>query len=160
MHILTFYSNLRSYTQPINNNCAIISSDEKSHSDSGRDKRPLVGVASPNLAPQLGIFCTLALSKGKYMNEWIIKLVDVGYKFGRYIYIFRRLPNGDIETLDGTKVVEGEDFKPAFFLNPEQLQALANALDNNGFKPQEGFVEGKLEATERHLTDLRKLLKL
>lgn len=94
------------------------------------------------------------------MNDWYINLVDPGYKFTREIYIFRRLPNNDIEMVDGTVVKTGDKPKPSLELTPEQLQAFANALNNNGFKPQEGFTEGKLEATERHLADLRKLLKL
>lgn len=95
------------------------------------------------------------------MNEWQIKIVDPGYKFTREVFIFRRLQNGKTEIL-GTGVVKdvGEKPKPTFELEPEQLQAFANALNENGFKPQNGFVEGKLEGTERHLGDLRALLKL
>lgn len=94
------------------------------------------------------------------MNDWIINIVDPGYKFTREIYIFRRLPNGKAEVLGQGEFELGVNFKPSLELTPEQLQALSNALNENGFKPQEGFTEGKLEATERHLTDLRKLLKL
>lgn len=96
------------------------------------------------------------------MNGWIIKIVDVGYKLGRDIYIFRRLPNGNAEMLDGSELKQGTEIaaKPTLFLNPEQLQALVNALNDNGFKPQEGFVEGELKGTKEHLKDLRKLLKL
>lgn len=95
------------------------------------------------------------------MNDWIIKIVDPGYKFTREIYIFRRLPNNDAEMINGTVIKAEQDKpKPSLELTPEQLQAFANALNDNGFKPQEGFTEGKLEATERHLQDMRKLLKL
>lgn len=94
------------------------------------------------------------------MNEWRISIINPGYKFTREIYIFRDLPNGKTEVL-GTGVIEaGEKPAPSLELTPEQLQAFSDALNKNGFKPQEGFTEGKLEATERHLADMRKLLKL
>lgn len=94
------------------------------------------------------------------MNEWQIKIVDPGYKFTREIYISRRLPNGNAEFLGTGEVEVGATPKPSLELTPEQLQAFSDALNANGFKPQDGFTEGKLEATERHLLDMRKLLKL
>ncbi len=95
------------------------------------------------------------------MNEWKISIKDPGYKFTREIYIYRRLPSGGIELLGVGELKEGETSpKPTLELEPEQLQAFSNALNENGFKPQDGFTEGKLEGTERHLADLRTLLKL
>lgn len=99
------------------------------------------------------------------MNEWQIRIVDPGYKFTREIYIFRRLQNGNAEFLGVGETIEipaGSAIKPkpSIELDPEQLQAFSDALNANGFKPQDGFTEGKLEATERHLLDMRKLLKL
>lgn len=95
------------------------------------------------------------------MNEWQIRIVDPGYKFTREIYIFRRLFNGKTELLGVGEIEDGGiATKPTLELTPEQLQAFSDALNANGFQPQDGFTEGKLEATERHLLDMRKLLKL
>lgn len=94
-------------------------------------------------------------------GDWKIKIVDVGYKFTRDIYIFRRLHNGKTEILGVGEIKDGDEPKePTLELDPQQLQELANTLADNGFKPQKGFVEGKLQATEKHLSDLRHLLKL
>lgn len=95
------------------------------------------------------------------MGEWQIKIVDPGYTIERNIYIFRRLPSGKSEILGVGEVEMGSyNPEPTLKLNPEQLQAFANALNDTGFKPQAGFMEGKLEGTERHLADLRQLMKL
>lgn len=98
------------------------------------------------------------------MNEWIIKIVDPGHTITRHIYIFRHLASGITEFIKGDKVIRVEEGAigpgPSLELSPEQLQAFADALNANGFKPQDGFIEGKLEGTERHLQDLRHLLKL
>lgn len=93
------------------------------------------------------------------ISEWQIKIVDVGYKFTRDIFIFRRLGN-EIETIDGKKCNAGDEIKPALELEPEALQELADELARVGYKPQKGFEQGKLEAISEHLKDLRKLLKL
>jgi hypothetical protein len=93
------------------------------------------------------------------MENWKIKIVDVGYKFERDIYIFRK--NGNkVEMYDGSvSDIDGAiPAKPTLSLSPESLQELANVLDKQGFSPKEGFVEGKLQATEKHLEDMRKLV--
>jgi hypothetical protein len=99
------------------------------------------------------------------MENWTVKIIDKGYKFARDIYIFRRI--GDkIEILGAdntTNIIDSHAVtpdKPTLSLNPETLQAFADALDSIGIKPQKGFIEGKLEATENHLKDMRTLLKL
>lgn len=98
--------------------------------------------------------------------NWQIKIRDVGYKTTRDLYIFRRAFNGETEVMqpDGTiqKFKEGEaaNVKPLLELEPEMLQELADELAHNGYRPQKGFLEGKLEATTNHLKDMRTLLKL
>ena len=95
------------------------------------------------------------------MNNWIIKIIDIGWKTTREIYIFRKNRNGEREMLNGDILKEGvppANIKPTLELEPEQLQALADELDNIGYKPQKGFIEGKLLATETHLEDMRKLV--
>ena len=37
-------------------------------------------------------------------SNWIIRIVDQGYKTTRAVYIYRDLPNGTTEFLDGTIV--------------------------------------------------------
>lgn len=48
--------------------------------------------------------------------------------------------------------------EPSFKLNREQLQAFANALNEMGMNPQKEYTDGKLEATEKHLEDMRQLV--
>lgn len=44
-------------------------------------------------------------------------------------------------------------------LDDDQLQALQTAITDHGIKrPDAGFVEGKLVATERHLEDMRQIV--
>lgn len=99
------------------------------------------------------------------MENWTIKIIDKGYKFERDIYIYRRYGNKiEVMNRDNTRTVYEDgsaiDDKPTLSLNPESLQAFADALADIGIKPQKGFIEGKLEATESHLKDMRTLLKL
>jgi hypothetical protein len=68
-----------------------------------------------------------------------------------------------LQTLDW--VVEtkplGAHTEPAFYLTEEQAQRLIQQLSERGARPPNvSLAEGKLEATERHLQDLRILLKL
>jgi hypothetical protein len=58
---------------------------------------------------------------------------------------------------------ECEVVKPTIELSNEFaydfLQALTDALNNEGYVPKEkSFLEGKIEATEKHLEDMRKLV--
>lgn len=96
-------------------------------------------------------------------SDWNIKIIDRGFKEARDVYIFRDLGNGKREFV-GAGEVDIDNTKdspaPSIELGPEQLQALADELDKVGYKPQKGFVEGRLLATEYHLKDMRKLLKL
>jgi len=95
------------------------------------------------------------------MNEWIIKIIDAGLKNTRDIYIFRKKHNGEKEMLNGDVIKDGGPpikINPTLELEPEQLQTLADELDKIGYKPQKGFMEGKLLATEKHLEDMRDLV--
>ena len=96
-------------------------------------------------------------------TNWQIRIVDKGYAFSRDVFIFRKLPGGaEFIQKDDTCVfiAEGSAIKPkaAIELEPEQLQALADELSKVGYKPQKGFMEGKLKATEKHLEDMRTLV--
>ena len=96
------------------------------------------------------------------MENWIIKIVDRGYKLTRDIYIYRKSFGGKLEILRGNTVETIDDSgavdKPSLELTPEVLQSFANALNEIGINPKKEFIEGKLEATEKHFEDMRKLL--
>jgi len=97
------------------------------------------------------------------MENWQIKIKDVGYKVTREVYIFRRWNGGtDVLQPDGSikSYKQGElmDVKPIIELEPEMLQELSNELSQLGYKPDKGHTLGKLEATEKHLEDMRKLV--
>lgn len=94
-------------------------------------------------------------------EEWNIKIVDVGWKLEKDIWIFRRRIDGKVEMLGGEILDEQGVVKtPTLSLTNDQLRRLAEAINKEGINPQKEFVEGKLEATEKHLQDMRKLLKL
>ncbi len=87
------------------------------------------------------------------MEEWTIKIIDVGYKFEKDVYIFRRLSDGKVQTLSGevfddTGIINP---KPTLSLTNNQLRSLAEAINNQGINPQKEFTEGKLEATKKQL---------
>lgn len=92
------------------------------------------------------------------MDNWKIKIIDVGYKLEKDIYIFRKRFDGRIETIDGEVGEVGLVRKPTLSLTNEQLQELADAIASQGIKPQGGFIDGKLQATEKHLEDMRTLV--
>ena len=92
-------------------------------------------------------------------GEWKVKIIDSGYKEEKDVFIFRRLGEGKMEVLGNERIEDyGAIKKPTLQLNSEQLQKFAEALNEIGVKPQDGFLEGKLEATEKHLEDMRKLV--
>lgn len=97
-------------------------------------------------------------------SEWQVKIVTDYSTFRERIYIFRRY-NGKIQYVDfpentPIKTVDEGDEVAGLHIPPEMLQALVNAVHKD-YKPSEQrFVDGKLTATERHLEDLQKLLKL
>ena len=96
-------------------------------------------------------------------NSWKIKLKDNVYIQGKDLYIFRNLNQGTqilkkdgiIETFPENSVIPPEPF---MHLDIGMLQPLSDALAENGIKPQKGFLEGKLESTEKHLKDMRALV--
>lgn len=99
------------------------------------------------------------------MNEWQVEIRDHPGTFTKDVWIFSRVPQGvqvlqrDMQTVKTINI--GEAPSPTIeFLPAEIFQALVDAIHGK-YKPAEGkFTEGKLEATERHLADMRQLLKL
>jgi len=93
------------------------------------------------------------------MEDWNIKIVDPGYKLAKDIYIFSKGFDGKIEMLSGEIVDNGAiPVKPTLELTDDQLRKFAEAINKQGINPQKEFVEGKLEATEKHLEDMRTLI--
>lgn len=96
-------------------------------------------------------------------NQWQVKIRENSYMLGKDMYIFRLTPRGrEILNKDGT-ITDYENgmaipLEPFMHLEQDMLQGLADALNENGIKPQQGFIEGKLEATEKHLEDMRRLV--
>ena len=93
------------------------------------------------------------------MEDWNIKIVDVGYKLEKDIYIYRIGYDGMTEMLDGEKFLKGiVPIKPTLSLTNYQLEKLSEEISKQGISPRKEFVSGKLEATEKHLEDMRKLV--
>lgn len=54
---------------------------------------------------------------------------------------------------------DGVQQEPSFRLSNDVVEVLFQKLSEQGFKPKESsFIEGKLQATESHLEDMRKLV--
>lgn len=96
------------------------------------------------------------------MENWKVKIIDKGYTLMQDVFIWRPLIGNRIELVSSNNTVEviedGAVKEPTLRLNNEQLIAFADALNNAGINPRKEFTEGKLEATEKHLEDMRKLV--
>jgi hypothetical protein len=87
-----------------------------------------------------------------------------------HMYVFRYFPGGkqlltkDKNIYTWTTINEGEAVTNDYALlsiSPETARELITAFTERGIKPkQASYTEGKFEATESHLHDLRYLLKL
>lgn len=101
-------------------------------------------------------------------NNWKVKIIDKGFVEWLDIYVFRKVVgtefidvvrNGNtIQRINHDHHVPQQE--PSFRLDREQLQAFSEALNDMGINPRKEYIEGKLEATENHLSDMQKLLKL
>ena len=92
-----------------------------------------------------------------------IKITPSLYSLSVNLYIFKNNKDGGMEFLqkDGywQNVKEGscEAVIPTLVLSPDLLPKLADELARNGYRAEQGFDKGKLEATEKHLEDMRRL---
>lgn len=101
-------------------------------------------------------------------ENWKIKVVRGISTLMAEIIVYRHLHDGKIEVLDAKGVSTPYDngtyaVLPTFRVHEYLLPALVEALKESGTGTRtkdESKTEGKLEATERHLADLRRLLKL
>lgn len=103
-------------------------------------------------------------------TDWKVRIDSPISRFGIDIWIYRRLTNGKTEILQGgnepsTTIIEygaaDSSLAPTLRLDGGVDKELLQALVKYGVKlPEQSFLEGKLEATEKHLADMRKLAKL
>jgi hypothetical protein len=94
-------------------------------------------------------------------DEYNIKIVDRGFKTHNDVYIYTLRPDRKIDFYYSDKVVtveDGAEAQPSFQMTPQMLQAFANTLAKMGVNPAKEYIEGKLEATEKHLEDMRSLV--
>ena len=103
------------------------------------------------------------------ISDWEIKLKDRPAQYFTDIFIFRRGSNNKtiLYGIKDDSIVEekefdlGESVPPTITIPTDLVPILLVAITKKGIKmPEESFTKGKLEATENHLGDLRKLLKL
>lgn len=100
------------------------------------------------------------------MESWEARVVFAPGKMANGVYLSRRKDIGVREYLrsDNTVITvkNGEPTKEPIefaWLDDEQLEALSAAFDQHGVKrPDAGFTEGKLQATEKHLEDMRSIV--
>lgn len=97
-------------------------------------------------------------------GEWKVKIYEKLGTLGYEVFVFRDIGNKvEVMGKDYTStILEKADFIPPSFLieSKQMLTAFAEALNNMGVSPSKEYSEGKLEATENHLQDMRTLLKL
>ena len=87
-----------------------------------------------------------------------------------FVYVSRRLPGsiaefivkgGEEAVLHDITSSNQPELHFARFEDEYIASLLVEALDTRGIKaPAQSFVEGKLQATENHLEDMRKLMKV
>ena len=100
------------------------------------------------------------------MENWQVRIFQNPMMTMTDIFIFRRIGDGkvevlqrDLQTIKTLKSSEQRSNDYTLSLPDFIFQSLVDAVHQ--YKPSEGkYTEGKLEATENHLTDLRHLLKL
>ena len=95
---------------------------------------------------------------------WRVKFVERPEKCGHEMYIYRETQIGIKEFMIFPKMLEfqtikaGDEVSNGLYLSDDLFQKLVDSVHKD-FKPSEGkFTEGKLEATEKHLEDMRKLV--
>lgn len=95
--------------------------------------------------------------------EWRLHLDRTPGRVGLAVTIYRDLPNGSIEVMDGgdtiTTYAPTVPVKPTLYLpDDSMLQLFVDAAAKRGMKHQGGYTDGELEATKKHLEDMRTLV--
>lgn len=102
------------------------------------------------------------------MNDWQVFIEYKPNQLRTFVYLVRRVDSGTRQflTKGGTEVITLKDSAPAdtdiYFIAVEDdhvLSLVVEAIDKRGIKaPSQSFIQGKYEATNDHLQDLRKLI--
>lgn len=80
-------------------------------------------------------------------------------QIGQKIYCAKEMKIEFVECPEG--IAPGASLRLAHFSAETFFKAMAEAIDKQGVKTENDFkIQGKLEATQGHLQDLRQLLKL
>lgn len=100
-------------------------------------------------------------------DEFKVQILENPASFDLEVYFFHKVSDHitAVAQADGTlkeyEIASIERPQPTFKASRGTLAALLVAISAQGVKTKDlGFAEGKLEATENHLEDLRTLLKL
>lgn len=98
------------------------------------------------------------------MDKWQVGVHRRPERTGVDIFVYRKngVTRTEVLKSDGSIVdmPRGAAIEPTLSLEEDIFRELVDAIHAD-FKPSEGkFTEGKVEATERHLQDLRHLLKI
>lgn len=100
-----------------------------------------------------------------YVENWQVRFIEHPERLGREMVIYRKVGE-QVEVMIFPQTLEiktfrvGDNIPTGLYLTDDLFQSLVDSIHKD-FKPSEGkFTEGKLMGTERHLEDLRKLLKL
>lgn len=100
------------------------------------------------------------------LGQWRAKIYEDPATEIRKIYIMASTPqemNGYVSnahTGEIKYIPEGEAMEsPSMQLTEGMMQALFEALQESGMKPKDqSYIEGKLEATQEHLKDMREIV--
>jgi len=98
-------------------------------------------------------------------SDYKVKIQEDRMTLNYLVWIFVERGGGKIDVFYPSNKIKtfkmGEDALPSLKLPEGVLKPFLKALLELNIKlPEESFIEGKLKATEYHLEDLRKLLKL
>ena len=100
------------------------------------------------------------------MEDWKVRVRHGFDTLMTEIIVYRHLHDGRVEVQDAKGDVVSYDrgtsaVVPTFRIHEFLLQELVEAIKSSGTRTKdESRTEGKLEATERHLADMRQMLKL
>lgn len=98
--------------------------------------------------------------------DWQVTIKQAIARIGREVWVYRKSSSGGTELLQADGTVEtvdygsGKEAKPTYFLDEEVFRAIVQEAMRTVPPPEKMYLEGKNEALEKHLQDLRHLLKL
>lgn len=98
-----------------------------------------------------------------YPQEWTADIIKCPNRMGFEMAIYRYNPMGELFILENfereIQVKQGEVFKRTYIPAPV-MEALIEAINPKDKQDKGKYIEGELEASRKHLADLRQMLKL